>query len=263
MLNLYRGDEVVLVIKSLKSKSERGQNEMNRNELRRNLVVVSVSYVVIMGILLVIYRFTAMNTWEELWDALILPRVWVTLLLALVFILGMQVVVYVSPSGIVARELKRSLEPLGRICWYLGVVVIAILAFTSVDPVVRLNFTALGLAIFAIGTGFISLSVSNKSDDRMIAIANLQLFEKMAVVQAYIKDLTQPDSEGWNKAYADRIYYDVKGAKELEQWVRDPELKVKFNEAIQELLDKALKGQKHEHLIKRLYELKGNENMLD
>jgi len=238
---------------------------MKSNSLKRNLVIVFVSYIVIMGIVLLINRYTTMTTWAEFWDFLKLPRIWVTLLVTFIFILGMQVVIHISPSGKVARELKRSLEPIGRICWYLGIVVIAvaILAFTSSDIVVQISFTALGLALFGIGTGFISLGVSRKSDDRMMAIANLQLFEKMAVMQAYIQDLNQPDSEEWNKAYADRIYYDLKGAKELEQWVGDPELKVKFNDTIQELLDDALKGQKHEHLIKKLYELKGNESKLD
>lgn len=231
-----------------------------KKKVTRNLAIVFISYIIIIVVFLLIFRFTVLQDWGELWNALVLPRVWGTLLGSLVFILGMQVIVLFNPSGTVARGMRGMLEPIGRICWYFGIVtILLVLLLVSVDPVVELSLIALGLAFFGIGTGFISLSVSNKSDDRMIAIANLEFYEKMAVAQLYIRDMSQPDSDEWKKAYADRIYYDLKGAKELEQWVKSPELKSRFNDAIQDLLNKALNGQKYEQLIKRLYEIKGNE----
>lgn len=227
-----------------------------RKGLLTSLKAIAISYLIVIVVVLLVVRFTSFKNWAEFGEALILPKVWLSLLGVLIFYLGLQTVVKISPSRKIAKELRAMPEPVGRICWYLGIVILVILVVVPVDPILQLSLTGLGLAIFGIGTGFISLSIANSSDDRMIAMANLKFYETMAVAQLYIQNLSQPNSDEWNRAYADRIHYDLKGATELEEWVKDPTLISEFNNTIQSLLDKTLEGQKHEHLARRLYEVK-------
>ena len=113
-----------------------------------------------------------------------------------------------------------------------------------------------GVALVSIGIAVYAIGISKGSDERMQAMANLEFYEKMAMVQQYTVDLSQPDTDQWNKAYANKIFYDLKGAKQLEEWVKDPEIAKMLHDGIQTLIDQALAGQKHEHLIKRLQETK-------
>jgi hypothetical protein len=115
----------------------------------------------------------------------------------------------------------------------------------------------LGTGFLSISIGFLALYVSNISDRRMKAMAKLEFYEKMAMVQQYIMDMsrTDPDTYTYNKAYADRIFYDLKGAKQLEDWVKDPEIIKMLSDGIQKLMNKVLAEQKHENLIKRLQQI--------
>jgi hypothetical protein len=151
----------------------------------------------------------------------------------------------------IKRALSRiKVEILGYICWAIGIV----LMLVHLD--LRAYLFSVGIAAFGVGTGFVGLGVARKSDKRMAAMANLEFREKMAMIQQYIMDMSESGTDEWNKAYADRIFYDLKGAKQLEEWVKDPEIRKTLNDGIQTLIDKVLAGQKHEHLIKRLQQAK-------
>jgi c-di-AMP phosphodiesterase-like protein len=133
-------------------------------------------------------------------------------------------------------------------------IVIFILIVIGKSP--DISFVGIMFALFSVGLALIAISLSLHSDERMTAMANLEFYEKMAMVQQYIMDMSKNEPDEWNKAYADKIFYDLKGAKQLEKWVKDPNIAKMFNDEIQILIDKALAGQKHEHLIKRLQEAK-------
>jgi len=151
---------------------------------------------------------------------------------------------------------KERVEIVGYAAWVIGIVCLLLIPAPCFDNQSRIYLSSAGLAIFGIGTGFIGLGVAHKSSKIMAAMANLEFYEKMAVIKAYIMPMCKEGTEEQDKAYADKIFYDVKGAKQLEGWVKDPKIAKMFNDEIQTLIDKALAGQKHEHLIKRLQEAK-------
>jgi len=132
---------------------------------------------------------------------------------------------------------------------------------TTIQTTIRLTILSIGIAL--IGVGFtlvakgiaeVSWKIAFDSDERMRAMANLEFYEKMAMIQVYITCMCQKGTDEYNKAYADRIFYDLKGAKQLEEWVKDPEIAKMLDDGIKTLIAKALAGQEHEHLIKRLQE---------
>lgn len=161
--------------------------------------------------------------------------------------------------GAIKKRLpKERVEIVGYACWVIGILCLLLILLPYFDIVVRIYLSASGLAIFGIGTGFIGLGVARKSDKRMQAMANLEFYEKIAVVKSYLQKVIQsidPNDPKAKEAHADRIYYDIKGARQLKEWVKDPEIEEILNNEIQSLLDKVLEGQTYEHLIKRLQQI--------
>ena len=154
---------------------------------------------------------------------------------------------------------KEKVEIAGYVCWAIGLgLLVASLPCFSFDTQIRIYLITFGIAIFGIGTGFIGLGEAKKSDKRMQAMANLEFYEKIAVIESYLESVirkTEQANPEVERAYANRIYYDIKGAKQLKEWVKDPEIKETLNKETQKLLDKLLEGQKYENLIKRLQQI--------
>lgn len=118
---------------------------------------------------------------------------------------------------------------------------------------------ALGASVIGVSIGFLALHISLKSGERMQAMANLEFYEKMAMVQQYIMDLSQPDTDEWNKAYADKIFYDLKGAKQLDKYV-DSKIKKELDKKIEELKREAAEDpEKYKDLIEELTSLLEND----
>ena len=153
---------------------------------------------------------------------------------------------------------KETLEIVGYSCWIIGIVLM----------LVHLNLYAylfsVGIATFGIRTGFIGLGIAkqsrriaSQSDDRMQAMANLEFHEKKAVIEAYISDIYKARSkiEEALDAHAKRIYHDVKGAKELKNYV-DPQLRTQLDEEINKLKNIANEEPtKYKELIEKLTQL--------
>jgi len=147
-----------------------------------------------------------------------------------------------------------------KVIWCIIGAFFAIGLFVIISPLVAWDKSMLGLGIgiIAFVVGAMSMKISTESDKRMKAMANLEFYEKIAVIQGYLENAIRtnsPSNPEADRAYADRIYYDIKGAKQLEEWVKDPNIKQTLNEEIQRLLDKVLAGQTYEYLIKRLQQI--------
>ncbi len=151
---------------------------------------------------------------------------------------------------------KEKVEIAGYICWVIGIFSMILSTRCPGLTILGVPLFSFGIAAFGVGTGFVGLGIARRSDKRMTAMANLEFCEKMAMVQSYIMGLSQADLDQHNKAYANKIFYDLKGAKQLKGWIKDPEITKMLDSEIQHLIDKALAGKEHEHLIKRLYEVK-------
>ena len=80
-------------------------------------------------------------------------------------------------------------------------------------------------------------------------MANLEFYEKMAVVENYIS-LVNPDSNVVVKA----ICNDIKGAKQLKKYVK-PEVEQELNDKIQELINIALEKHPYGDLVSGLQEV--------
>ncbi|MBA7499438.1 hypothetical protein ES704_02182 [subsurface metagenome] len=120
----------------------------------------------------------------------------------------------------------------------------------------RLDVAGLGIGIISVSIASLAMNISLNSDKKVTAIADMQFYDKMAVIQTYLMKISPEDSDEYNRAYADRIFYDLKAAKQLEKWVSSPEIAKMLDGEIQNLMDKTLSGQKYEHLVKRLQQVK-------
>lgn len=111
-------------------------------------------------------------------------------------------------------------------------------------------------AIASMGIGLVSLSVaayaylqSLQSDARMQDMANLEFYEKIAVLEYQIYNV-----RNCQDVVVENIYNDIKGAMQLRKHV-DPRIKQELDNKIRELIDVALEGQPYANLVKRLQDL--------
>jgi len=161
------------------------------------------------------------------------------------------------------RILIETVKIVGYLCWAIGVVFLisALLqGFAIRDLIYLFSF---GIAAFGIGTGFIGLSVAGKSGERMKAMATLEFYEKIAVIESYIQCVAEsyiPPSEDSKKAFANRIYNDIKGAKQLKGYVHS-KIDGELNKKVDELKHKAdnKDSQNYKELIDKLIELQQEE----
>lgn len=133
-----------------------------------------------------------------------------------------------------------------------------------------LGVSILGLTIAGISIQIarVSIQIARDSDKRMAAMANLEFHEKIAVMEAYISDilrsgLSQETAteetqivEKIRSANAERIYYDIKGAKQLKKYV-DAGINEKLNQEINKLIETAkCCNEQYKELIVKLDQLK-------
>jgi len=109
---------------------------------------------------------------------------------------------------------------------------------------------ALGASVIGVSIGFLALYVSLKSDERMKAMANLEFYEKIAMVENYIFTV-----KARQNVVVEAIYNDIKAAKQLKKYV-NPEIEQKLDNKIQELINIALQDHPYGDLVKRLQEAK-------
>jgi len=114
-----------------------------------------------------------------------------------------------------------------------------------------IGIVGIGIAMIAKGIAEVSWKIGHESDERMKAMANLEFYEKMAVVENYKSFVSH--SNGQN-VIVEAIYNDIKGAKQLKKYVK-PEIEQELNTKIQELIDVALQGQPYGNLVSRLQDV--------
>jgi len=110
----------------------------------------------------------------------------------------------------------------------------------------------LGTGFISISVGFLALYVSRISDRRMKAMANLEFYEKIAVVENYIAAV-----KSRTPVVAKSIKHDLIAAKQLNNYV-DSKIKNALDEKIDELKKEAnIDSQKYTDLIEELTNLLG------
>ena len=108
------------------------------SDLLRMLVIFSI----LVAIFLVSYRFVALNNWDELRNALVMPTVWGALLFALVFVLCVQVI-----FTIFTRDSKNNLIPSGITLWFLAFVSIIVISIFPIDSTKQIASVFLPLTL--------------------------------------------------------------------------------------------------------------------
>jgi hypothetical protein len=197
----------------------------------------------------------ALSNWNELLDALVMPKVWVSLLIALLFVLGTQAIFTVTYT-----ESKSNLVPSGLTLWLLAIISLIVISAAPVDPTKQIGLTGLLLATVSIGTGFISLGLSNRTQEKTIAMANHGIYEKTALIHRCLQFIDQTDSELVKKEYGDQLFYEIKAAKELQK-ISSPEVAKMLDVEIKNLINRIHVQEKYEYLKKRLAEAGGEESI--
>jgi hypothetical protein len=224
--------------------------------LKKSLAASIWSY---LGTLAALLAFLSKDL-TQMWAILSVPRVYITILIGLA-----AVVIFVIVR--VLRKLKKVREiniiQLWRFISYaIGIIgIIALLLYPLVRGVpleiVGYNIVGFGVGAIGIAVGIYSTTVAKESDRRIAAIANLEYYEKMAVIESYIKQVNEslplPDKTS-KEAFANRIFNDIKGAKELEPYVK-PEVKDKLNSQIIKLKSIVSGKEPWKELEDRLQEL--------
>ncbi len=154
-----------------------------------------------------------------------------------------------TSADIKRRMPTERVEIVGYACWVIGRVCLLLITLPYFDFQLRVYLSASGLAIFGIGTGFIGLGVARKSDKRMAAMASLEFYEKIAVIENYINYIRSGPN-----VVSEAIYNDIKAAKQLKRYVK-PEVEEELNRKIQELIDIALQGSPYGNLVSRLQDV--------
>ena len=129
------------------------------------------------------------------------------------------------------------------------VIVMFILILTGKQP--DISFLSVALALFSLGLALVSITLSLRSYDRTEAMANLEFYEKIAVIENYITAAKSKQS-----VVVEAIYNDIKGAKQLKKYV-DPEIEQKLDNKIQELIGIASQDALYGDLVKKLQTIQG------
>lgn len=142
-----------------------------------------------------------------------------------------------------------------KIGYSIGLFGLAIAVFFTIPtisewkPIDNTTGISWGISLVAIALALIALGIASDSDKRMAAMANLEFYEKMAVVENYKAFVNLGRS-----LVVEAIYNDIKGAKQLKKYV-NPEIEQELNKKIQELIDIARQKQSYGNLISRLQDV--------
>ena len=233
-----------------------GQLEEQMEEKLKGLVSsLAVSVASYIATTLLFLRFFQAKDWAEFWQILTIPAVSVVLSCGLIPIII---------SALLFRLRMNPFYLTSIAVFILGVVALSLHPFIPLEirqsagyDIVNFGVGAIGIsvAILALGIAVKSGEIAEESDKRMKAMANLEFYEKMAVIDAYTSDIGKEP-----EAYANRIYHDIRGALELKEYV-EPAIKDKLDEkikAMKDIVDKMPEGHPYRELLldrlKRLLE---------
>jgi hypothetical protein len=76
------------------------------------------------------------------------------------------------------------------------------------------------MAVIAIGLSFVGLGTSKSSDEKMVALTNLNYYEKMAMLEGY-KAMYPKDETDRKTRIANKADYDIKAISELDPFLDD------------------------------------------
>jgi hypothetical protein len=83
-----------------------------------------------------------------------------------------------------------------------------------------LALVSFGMAVIAIGLSFVGLGTSTSSDEKMVALTNLNYYEKMAMLEGY-KAMYPKDETDRKTRIANKADYDIKAISELDPFLDD------------------------------------------
>lgn len=99
------------------------------------------------------------------------------------------------------------------------------------EPILWLGIT---LALFSVALGCLSVALSDKSNERMQAMADMEFDEKLVVLYTYSQVL------GTRKETAKDVLYEVRAGLRISQWA-SPEVKSEFRSELKKVISSAKK----------------------
>jgi len=105
----------------------------------------------------------------------------------------------------------------------------------NISSLVGYDVTNFGASAIGIGIAFFGLDIARTSDNRMKAIANLEFYEKMAMIENYLSQVRNNQN-----VVVKALGYDVDGVKALGKFV-EPQLKKELDKKLEELEAEAKK----------------------
>ena len=107
------------------------------------------------------------------------------------------------------KQIRRNAEPVGIICIILALALLVLIVVLNLaDKAPSLEYLGIVLGLLSVGLGGIAIGLSEKSDARMEAMANLEFDAKISVLLDYAES-----AEKW-----ENIFYGARAALRLEQW---------------------------------------------
>ncbi len=154
--------------------------------------------------------------------------------------------------------MNNSWERNRNLCLLIGIATIAIgsifmmtgIALNDVNFIEAAKWLmAIGLSLISIGIACHAVVISNKSDEKMIALTNLNFTEKHAMMQIYIQDFKRQD---YNRA--EQCKLDFEAAIEVKEWA-SPEKKEEYIEDLIKLINTRLETHIQEENIRTVEEI--------
>lgn len=206
----------------------------------RNLGVNILVYVVV---LLILGRFMP-GGWTQFLQILAIPMVSVILIVGVGLIVISSLILHI-----------RKLQFTGIIVGLVGVIAIVLFTIAPQEILHAAKYDVVGFGVGAIGVGvgFYSAGVAVESTGMIKSMANLEFYEKIAIVGEYLHVI---DAKA--DIVADRIYYEIKGAWQLKKYV-DPKIERELDNKINALKGKILEGQQYGELLNRIQQLQDED----
>lgn len=206
----------------------------------RNLGVNILVYVVV---LLILGRFIT-GGWTQFLQILAIPMVSVILVVGVGLIVISSLILHI-----------RKLQFTGIIVGLVGVIAIVLFTIAPQEILHAAKYDVVGFGVGAIGVGvgFYSAGVAVESTGMIKSMANLEFYEKIAIVDEYLHAI---DAKA--DIVADRIYHEIKGAWQLKKYV-DPKIERELDNKINAMKGKILEGQQYGELLNRIQQLQDED----
>lgn len=212
---------------------------------------LAVAICIYLGILTLFLWSSLARDWNLVLEVVRQPSAYITLAAGFIPII---VSVRKTPASWVLRP-----QHVGIMVVITGIAAIVLWYLVPKDLLATVKYDLIGFGVGAIGlgVGIYSTGVARDSDKKMNSLANLQFYEKMAVIESYMQAAAEsyvPPNDESRNAFASRIFDDIKGAKQLSQYV-DPKLKEELDNKIEKLITRTLNLKPYVELVERLREL--------